>query len=441
MKAQQTFSITFWVNQAKRKAHGLCPIWCRVTINGNRAQFSINQNILPENWSKRKQKVKGEGQEIEQINKYIKKVQGDLESIYANMKLEGDIISAVNIKCEYLNKDTLKNKEGFVQIAESCLSYLQDAVKHQSYAWGTVKNYKTTVKYLKEFIKKEYRVEDIHIKKVKASLIYDFKKFVTSMTTIKKRDKNGIVKSFEKTQKCNQNGFVKHMQRLKRIMKWAIKNEWTDRNPFALIDDEHLIEKDALYLTKAELLSLESLELPKEGLGISRDMFVFCCYTGLSFCDVLKLSVNQITLKLDARKWIFTQRQKSGVDSLIPVLHKINELLSFYGNLASETASETIFPSITNQVYNRNLKKIFKLCSISKNFTSHSARHTFGTTICADNSVPMDTTAKMMGHLDFRSTKKYYRTTPNRMSSDISALEEKLNKTDNDNMNQMRKSL
>ena len=130
------------------------------------------------------------------------------------------------------------------------------------------------------------------------------------------------------------------------------------------------------------------------------------------------------------------KRKKSNVDSLIPVLGKAEQIISNYKDFSPKPESGRIFPAITNQAHNRNLKTIFSFVGINKIISSHKARHTFATTICANNGVPIDTAAKMMGHRDLKTTQIYYQTTPERMSKDIDGLEQKLK---NNNKKQKRK--
>ncbi|MEK6615799.1 MAG: site-specific integrase [Bacteroidota bacterium] len=409
MKSNQTFSVIFWINKSKINSEGKCPLWCRITVNGERSEISLKQNIIFEKWDSIKGRVRGKEPEIKNLNKYIKKVDANLNNVYTKMYNEGKIISAYNIKCEFLG--VTEKKTGFMEIAKSCLSFVKNEIG-KTYTWGTVKNYVTTIKHLEEFVKNKYGKNDIDIRQVKPNFILDFKQYSTTK---------------EKSRMLTQNGYIKHFQRIKRIINYAIMNEWIDKNPFQKIK-EKLIEKEKVYLTKDEIETIQSFKLSNQGLGISRDMFLFCCYTGLSFCDLMDLSRNNISLGMDGRKKIHIKRNKSHIDSLIPVLDKAEQILSHYINIPSEYNSERIFPSITNQCYNRNLKSIFKKCKINKVISSHKARHTFATTICANNGVPIDTTAKMMGHTDLKTTQIYYQTTFERMSSDIDELEEKLNK-------------
>ncbi len=417
MKSNQTFSIIFWMNKSKPNYEGKCPLWCRVTVNGERAEISIKQNIEPELWNSEKGKVKGNGREIETINTYLLKEKNKLNDIYTRMCNEGKLISAYNIKSEYLgNKEQIT---GLIEIAKSCLAFVENEIG-KTYAQGTVKNYYSTVNLLEEFVKTKFGKSDIDIKQIKAGFILDFKLFLT--TRIQKRP-------------CHQNGYIKHFQRIKRIISYAIIHEWIDKNPFLQIKEKP-IQKEKVYLTEDEMKKIEVLELPKHGLGFSRDIFLFSCYTGLAFCDLMELTTNDITLRMDRRKWIYIKRKKSNVDSLIPVLGKAEQIISNYKDFSPKPESGRIFPAITNQAHNRNLKTIFSFVGINKIISSHKARHTFATTICANNGVPIDTAAKMMGHRDLKTTQIYYQTTPERMSKDIDGLEQKLK---NNNKKQKRK--
>ena len=406
---QETFSIIFWIRKSKTNVEGKCPLHCRITINGERAEISLKKFVSSDKWNSKEEEVSGKGTDVKEINDYITKVRHDLNRTHTKMLNDGKIISAKNIRNEYLGVS--EKQTGLIEIAQSCLSYVKNEIG-KSYAKGTVKNYFTTVKHLEEFVKAKYKSSDIDIRQVKPNFILDFKQYVT--------------RKKEEGQMCHQNGYIKHFQRIKRIINYAIMNEWIDKNPFQKIKEKP-IEKEKVYLTKDEILKIESQNLPKDGLGVTRDMFLFCCYTGLSFCDLIDLSRSNISLGIDGRKRIHIKRNKTNIDSIIPVLQQAEQILTQYINLPCEYNSGRIFPSITNQCYNRNLTSILGKCKINKSISSHKARHTFATTICAENGVPIDTTAKMMGHTNLKTTKIYYQTTDERMGRDIDALEEKLN--------------
>ncbi|MEB2780467.1 site-specific integrase [Algoriphagus sp. C2-6-M1] len=151
-------------------------------------------------------------------------------------------------------------------------------------------------------------------------------------------------------------------------------------------------------LNPAELKRIEEKNFDIQRLKYIRDLFIFSCYTGLSFIDTMNLMHNDIVVGLDGEYWISISRQKTHQKSKAPLLPKATEIIdSYQGNLRANCRGR-VFPLISNQKVNAYLKEIAILCKIDKNLTFHLARHTFATTVTLLNGVPMETVSKMLGH-------------------------------------------
>ncbi|WP_410528428.1 site-specific integrase [Sphingobacterium sp. CZ-2] len=153
---------------------------------------------------------------------------------------------------------------------------------------------------------------------------------------------------------------------------------------------------------------------------------MFCCYTGLSYADVTKLSRDNIEVGIDNKFWIKIRRQKTNTLSSIPILPKALEILEFYRDYPPCQSIGLMLPMLSNQKMNSYLKEIADLCGITKELTFHIARHTFSTTITLSNGVPIETVSKMLGHLDIRTTQHYAKLLDNRIRKDMENLEIKL---------------
>ena len=81
---------------------------------------------------------------------------------------------------------------------------------------------------------------------------------------------------------------------------------------------------------------------------------------------------------------------------------------------------------LSNQKYNEYLKEIANVCGINKNLTTHTARHTFATTVTLGNGVPMETVSKMLGHKNLRTTQHYAKVLDKKISDDMNMLKNKM---------------
>ena len=180
------------------------------------------------------------------------------------------------------------------------------------------------------------------------------------------------------------------------------------------------------FLTEHELNRIVSKKFTSERLSQVRDVFLFCCYTGLAFVDVEKLKPSEIGIGIDGTKWIFTHRQKTDALSRIPLLSVAIDILEKYKNHHDCINSGKVLPVLSNQKYNDYLKEIAGICSINKKFTTHTARHTFATTVTLSNGVPMESVSKMLGHKNLKTTQHYARVLDRKLSDDMNVLRNKI---------------
>lgn len=157
-----------------------------------------------------------------------------------------------------------------------------------------------------------------------------------------------------------------------------------------------------------------------------RDIFIFSCYTGLAYVDVEKLTLDDVVIGIDGKKWIYTFREKTDGKSNVPLLPQALAIVEKYRNHPRFGSQEKLLPVITNIKTNEYLKEIADICGIKKNLTFHMARHTFATTVTLTNGVPIETVSNMLGHTKITTTQIYAKVLENKVSSDMDQLEQKL---------------
>ena len=165
---------------------------------------------------------------------------------------------------------------------------------------------------------------------------------------------------------------------------------------------------------------MESVELSKERYDNVRNVFVFGCYTGLSYIDIKVLSKDNIVHGIDGKKWLSLYRQKSDEPVKVPLLGKALDILGKY--MDSEKGNR-LLPVYSNQKMNRYIKEVAVICKIDKNLSSHVARHTFATTVTLSNGVPIETVSKLLGHTKLSTTQIYARVMEDKIGKDIEQLE------------------
>lgn len=200
-----------------------------------------------------------------------------------------------------------------------------------------------------------------------------------------------------KTEKgCCNNSAVKHLKIFKKIIRIALLNDWLHKDPFVSIkfrQDEVHVE----FLTMVELETLINKEISTKRLSQIRDIFVFCCFTGLAFVDVKNLREEHIVKNSADEIWIRKPREKTNNMCNIPLLNIPKMLLEKYKDDKECQFKGQLLPVPTNQKYNVYLKEVADLCGINKRLTAHCSRHTFATSVTLANKVTMENVAKMLG--------------------------------------------
>jgi site-specific recombinase XerD len=218
---------------------------------------------------------------------------------------------------------------------------------------------------------------------------------------------------------------MKYIRNFRKIVNGCIRRGWLTRDPF-LGFKMSMEEVKITPLSKEELKALSEKEFSCERLDQVKDIFVFCCFTGLAYVDIKKLKRSEIVLGIDEEKWIFTTRQKTDTASRIPILPTAQRIMEKYGNHIQCLNDNRLLPVLSNQKMNAYLKEIADVCNINKKLTFHIARHTFATTVTLSNGVPIETVSKMLGHKNLRTTQHYAKILDRRVSDDMQQLKKKL---------------
>lgn len=202
------------------------------------------------------------------------------------------------------------------------------------------------------------------------------------------------------------NGIMKHLERLKKMVTLAAKMEWMAKDPFERYQLKfQKMERE--FLTEEELALLENTLLPKNKLNRARDLFIFSCYTGLSYIDLVNLTSSIICIGVDGEYWIKTARQKTEIPVNVPPLPQAFRLIEKYRHDPVVANQRRPLPYLSNQKLNAYLKEIAIISKIEKYLNFHLARHTFSTTVTLANGVPLETVSKMLGHTKINTTQIY----------------------------------
>lgn len=229
---------------------------------------------------------------------------------------------------------------------------------------------------------------------------------------------------FIKTEKnCAQNAAVKYMKILKKIITLALTNKWMTDNPFNGIKFKQT-QSNREFLSEEELHIIMEKKFDIPRLEVVRDIFVFCCLSGLAFTDINHLRPEHITKDPNGESWIRKPREKTNNMCHIPLLDIPALIAEKYKNHPICVQRNMVLPVPCNQRMNSYLKEIADVCGITKKLTTHIARHTFAC-IALANKVSMETIAKMLGHSDIRTTKIYAKVLDTTVSKEMEVMKHK----------------
>ncbi len=404
MSSRNSFNLFFYINRSKQKRNGECPVMLRITLNGRSVAVSLKRSINATIWEPSAGVAKGKTPEAITLNKYIDAVRVRTYEKHSDLLTTNDEVNPEMLRDALLNINSAKGKM-LVEIWEEHNTELKELIgKETSYA--NFQKYNSCLKYMKEFLLRQNKTEDIPVKMIDRHLVSRFEHYL-------------------KVDKCCQyNTAIKYMQNFKKIIKRAQHNGWLTHDPFAAIKLS-LKEVERPYLNEEELQRVMSKDFTIERLVQVRDIFVFSCFTGLAYIDVHKLEHNELERGSNGKLWIKTKRQKTGVRANIPLLEVAQQIIEKYANRPSNR-NGSVLPVISNQKMNAYLKEIADLCGIQKCLSFHIARHTFATTVTLMNGVPIETVSKMLGHKNLRSTQHYARVVDQKVGEDMEQLALKL---------------
>ena len=396
------FSILFFIKKTKLLKNGEAPICLRITVNGKRAEVQIKRSIEVSRWNAKKECANGKERKYQELNHYLETVRTKVLQIHRQLEQDGKPITAEILKRRYYGEGESPKMllEVFNDHNKKCRDLLG-----KDFVLGTVLRYERTVRYLSEYMKQVYRMTDIPLKDITDEFIRGFEHYI-------------------KTNKpCSQNATVKYLKNLKKIIRLALANHWIVIDPFFEIKLKQTATNRA-FLLEEEIKVLMNKEFTIPRLETVRDIFIFCCFTGLAFSDVQHLTAEHIIRSVNGEYWIRKPREKTDNMCNIPLLEIPRMIIEKYRNHPECIKDGVILPVPSNQRMNSYLKEIADVCGITNPLTTHIARHTFACLAVA-NKVSMESIAKMLGHSDIRTTKIYAKILDRTVSDKMQTLRRK----------------
>ena len=374
--ARSTFKVLFYVNGSKEK-DGIVPIMGRVTINGTVAQFSCKQTIPKTLWDAKGNRAKGKSAEARNINLALDNIKAQIIKHYQRISDREAYVTAEMVRNAYQGVGS--EYETLIKAFDKdCANFLKRVGKDRSI--GTYKVMVRARNYVAAFIKSFYRRTDMSMLELTPDFIKEFAAYLTAERGLK-----------------NATIWLNCMW-LKGVVMRAHYNGLIPRNPFAQFHISPNV-KEREYLTEDEIKRIMAHEFDNPTLALVRDLFIFACFTALSFVDMKELSTDEI-VEVNGEKWILSKRHKTNVPFQVKLLDIPLQIIERYKYLSED---KLVFGKINYWTMCKQLKKVMAECGIEKQISYHCARHTFGT-LALSKGMPIESVSRVLGHTNIVTT-------------------------------------
>lgn len=396
-------NVLYLIDRTKENKKGKCPIKCRLTYRGKRKSFSTGQFIKQEDWYSKQQKAKPPTKENEFTNTQLSLITQKVNQAFLFLQVNQEVFDVEDVYLQYKGKN-IKAEKTLLEMFELHNSRMLRLVDIE-YTKSTHNKFIEAKKHTSSFIKHQFKKRDILLESLSVKFLADFDYYL-------------------KTEKGHKQITInKSIQRVRKIVKLAIAEGYLKQDPFIMYKPKRY-ERKVVFLSTQELKNLEEYSFAQTRLEQVRDMFVFCCYTGLAYAEMHTLSNEHLIEGFDGNMWIRMYRKKTKSQVSVPLLPKALDILARY---KEERDNKKVLPVISNQKFNSYLKEISEIVGIDKRLTHHIARKTFATTVLLYNDVPMEIVSELLGHSKMQITQDHYaKVVQNKVSIHIKALKKKL---------------
>lgn len=359
---------------ATKKTQGLVQL--EIMFERKRKYVGTGIKLYADQWGKNG-KIKNHPQSS-QLNQTINNLVSKIYSFLTDLENAGESFNLQMIDDLFSEKKT---------DVGSFIDFMQQRIEERAVSETTKARQRCVLKALREFGKIN-KFTDITPRNIK---LYD---------------------DFAKSKCQKQSSVYNYHKILKTFIHEALALELIGSNPY----DNFKVSKGETnfrkFLNKEELSKIEQTPIENSSLCKVRDMFLFCCYTGLAYSDLKDFDFSQASF-VNGMYRLRDFRHKTQTEFNISLIDKAMAILRQYS---------FSLPIISNQKYNSYLKVLGAFCGLKTRLTSHMARHTFATTIALANGVQIEIISKMLGHTNIKTTQVYAKVLQSEVDKEFNRL-------------------
>ncbi|THF52960.1 site-specific integrase [Flavobacterium supellecticarium] len=393
---RSTFKVLFYLKKNAPKKDGTVPVMCRVTVNGKQSAFSAKLDISPSNWDLKFGRISGKSKQAQCLNAELDSIRLNLEQCHAKLLKESSMLTSEKLKNAYLGLS--EGEMTFFKFFDQYNADFKKKVANGIRNAHTLHKYEILLRHLRSFARKKYGCSDLGFNDISCDLVQEFDYYLRNERSLQ------------------QNSVWLYMIAFTTVCRLAISRKYLIFNPFSEYKNTKE-DKDRGYLLRNELEEIIGYKCVKRRHILIKDLFLFSCFTGLSYSDIKRLEYSHIQEFFDGNKWIIIRRKKTTTSSNVMLLPMPKMIIEKYTGLSR---NGKLFPVPCNKTCNHFLKALSEgiPCLRGKKITFHLARHTFGTLFLSEG-VPLESLSKMMGHKNIATTQIYAKVLNEKVGKDM----------------------
>jgi len=395
MKVEK-FKVLLYLKKSGLDKSGKAPIMGRITVNRSISQFSLKLSCTPTLWNPRESRLDGKSREAVETNGKIEKLLLAVHSAFDSLVERKQSFDATAIKD--LFQGSMDKQMTLLGLLEKYVDGLKARIGIDC-APTTLNTYVYTHRSLGEFIKKKFKTKDVAFGQLNEQFIREYQDFVLgelgySMDTVRH-----------------------YLAILKKICKIAFKDGISERFHFAHYKLPKQKETTPKALSRENFEKIRNLEISEKRRShlFTRDLFLFACYTGTAYADVVRITKENLYSDEEGSLWLKYRRKKTDYQARVKLLPEAIVLIEKY----KDENRDTLFPMQSHDMVKANMKGLRIMADINEPISYHSGRHSFASLITLEEGVPIETISRMLGHSNIQTTQIYARVTPKKLFEDM----------------------
>ena len=395
MKVEK-FKVLLYLKKSGTDKSGKAPIMGRITVNRTMAQFGCKLSCKPELWNARESRLDGKSREAVETNAKLDKLLLAVNAAFDTLVERGQDFDATAVKD--LFQGSMDTQMTLLRMTDRICEDLKSRIGIDR-AKGTYPGYYYMRRTLGEFIEWQFKTKDIAFGQLSEQFIHDYQNYVM--------DVKGLAVDT-----------VRHyLAILKKVCRIAYKEGYAERCHFANFTLPQKTERTPRALSREDFEKIRDVEIPawRTTHILVRDLFLFACYTGTAYADVVSVTRENLYTDDEGSLWLKYRRKKNELRASVKLLPEALALIEKY----HDDNRPTLFPMIHHPNLQRHMKSLAVLAGVSGRLCYHQARHSFASLITLEAGVPIETISWMLGHSDITTTQVYARVTPKKLFEDM----------------------